>query len=103
MIANLQNGTWTLTYTPVGGTAKQVDADGNGSGGTVSAVQDTTGEVLAQDNYDAALGQLEPQDKQLELELKNLDTEHQAIQTEIDAVKKVLDKNIELTFKTFSG
>ena len=40
-------------------------------------------------------------DKKLELQLKQLDTEQEAIQTEYDALKKVLDKNIENTFKTF--
>ena len=37
------------------------------------------------------------------LKLKQLDTEHNALQTEMDAVKKVCDKNVEDTFKTFSG
>ena len=42
------------------------------------------------------------QDKVLELNLKQLDTEQEAIQTEMDAVKKVIDKNVENTFKTFA-
>jgi len=41
------------------------------------------------------------QDRALETTLRNVDTQHNAVQTEIDAVKKVIDKNIELTFKTF--
>lgn len=41
-------------------------------------------------------------DSQLELELKNVDTQHQEVQTEIDAVNKVIDKNIDMTFKTFA-
>jgi hypothetical protein len=32
-----------------------------------------------------------------------LDTENNAIQTEIDAVKKVIQDNVEKSFKTFSG
>ena len=40
-------------------------------------------------------------DKKLELQLKQLDTEQQAISTELDAVSKVIDKNIESSFKTF--
>ena len=43
------------------------------------------------------------EDRTLELKLKQLDTEHNALQTEMDAVKKVCDKNVEDTFKTFSG
>ena len=41
-------------------------------------------------------------DKKLELQLKQLDTEQEAIQTEYDSVKKVIEKNIENTFKTFA-
>lgn len=45
---------------------------------------------------------IQQQDKSLELKLKKLDTEHTAIQSELDAVQKVITKNIESTFKTFS-
>jgi len=51
--------------------------------------------------YNASLGDLQLKDKNLELTLKSLDTEQQAIQTELDAVSKVIDKNIEGSFKTF--
>jgi hypothetical protein len=44
---------------------------------------------------------IQQEDKVLELKLRQLDTEQQALSTEIDSVKKVLDKNIEQTFKTF--
>ncbi len=45
---------------------------------------------------------LQQQDKTLELRLNQLDTEQSAISTEMDAVKKVIDKNVESTFKTFA-
>ena len=51
---------------------------------------------------DAETTIIQQQDKTLELHLTQLDTEQQAIQTEMDAVKKVIDKNIEETFKTFA-
>ena len=38
----------------------------------------------------------------LELELKQLDTEQNAIATEMDAVQKVVEDNVESTFKTFA-
>ena len=41
------------------------------------------------------------EDKNLELRLKQLDTEQDAIQTEMEAVQKVIEKNVESTFKTF--
>jgi hypothetical protein len=45
---------------------------------------------------------IQEQDRTLELRLKQLDTEQEALTTEMSAVKKVIDKNIEQTFKTFS-
>lgn len=44
---------------------------------------------------------IQDQDRTLEIKLKQCDTEQQAISTELDAVKKVIDKNVESTFKTF--
>ena len=48
------------------------------------------------------IGAIHGQDKALEQNLKDIDTMHNEIQTEIDAVKKVIDKNIDATFKTFA-
>jgi len=45
---------------------------------------------------------LQQQDKTLELRLNQLDTEQNAISTEMDAVQKVIEKNVESTFKTFA-
>ncbi|MCR5265154.1 MAG: hypothetical protein K6E29_01000 [Cyanobacteria bacterium RUI128] len=46
---------------------------------------------------------IQAQDRTLELRLKKLDTEQNALQTEMEAVKKVVSKNVETSFKTFSG
>ncbi|MBE7712890.1 MAG: hypothetical protein E7Z87_04020 [Cyanobacteria bacterium SIG26] len=46
---------------------------------------------------------IQQQDKSLELELKHLDTEQSAIDAELDAVKKVISKNVDSSFKTFSA
>ena len=45
---------------------------------------------------------VQQQDKSLELKMKQLDTEHNAVQTEMEAVQKVIQKNIEGSFKTFA-
>lgn len=45
---------------------------------------------------------LHSRDVSLELDLRNLDTQQKEVQTEIDAVQKVIDKNIDMTFKTFA-
>ena len=50
----------------------------------------------------AELDQKHVIDQQLEIELKNIDTQHTEVQTEVDSVKKVIDKNIDMTYKTFA-
>ncbi len=46
---------------------------------------------------------IQEEDKKLQLKLTRLDNERNALKTEMDAVKKVLQDNIEGSFKTFSG
>lgn len=52
-------------------------------------------------DINAKTQKIQEQDRTLELRLRQLDTEQEALQTEMEAVKKVIDKNIESTFKTF--
>ncbi len=46
---------------------------------------------------------LQQEDKILELRLNQIETEQNELKTELEAVKKVLDTNIETTFKTFNS
>ena len=46
---------------------------------------------------------IQQQDRNLELKLQRLDNERTQITTEIEAVEKVINDNIESTYKTFSG
>lgn len=48
------------------------------------------------------INSLQRLDQTLELQLRRVDTQQNAIATELDAVKKVIDKNIDLTFKIFA-
>ena len=57
-------------------------------------------DVLAR--YEAATAEVQAQDKVLEVEEKNIETQHKAIETEMESVKKVIQKNMEETFKIFS-
>ena len=52
-------------------------------------------------DINAKTEQIQEQDRTLELRLRQLDTEQEALQTEMESVKKVIEKNIESTFKTF--
>lgn len=53
-------------------------------------------------DINAKTSSIQVEDRTLELKLRQLDTEQEALSTEMDSVKKVIDKNIESTFKTFS-
>ncbi len=44
---------------------------------------------------------IQVEDKDLEVRLKQLDTEQKAITNELEAVQKVIEKNVESSFKTF--
>lgn len=46
---------------------------------------------------------IQQEDKRLELKLQRLDNERTQITTEIEAVDKVINDNIEASYKTFSG
>lgn len=52
-------------------------------------------------SINAQISIVQNEDQQLELRLDELDTEQQALSTEMDSVKKVINKNIESTFKAF--
>lgn len=62
---------------------------------------DTDDDAAAERKYTRLTSIFQSQDKDLELKMKQLDTEHNALQTEMDSVKKVIEKNIESSFKTF--
>ncbi len=115
----------------VGGVMVERDSSGrfvsisipnNDGSGTFSEYALTTNTITDQDAYNDAMNEYEhekylydqsiqdinaqieiiqAQDKNLELRLKQLDTEQNAIQTELDAVGKVVEKNVESSFKTF--
>ncbi len=55
------------------------------------------------EDINAKIAIIQEQDRNLELRLKQLDTEQKAVSTEMDAVQKVIQKNVESTFKIFSA
>ncbi len=100
----------------------EIDAGGNIISGNVNydleikRTQDELGYEQAMKDYEfekmmyersiqdinARTETIQAQDKSLELKLRQLDTEQKAIQTEMEAVQKVIQKNVETTFKTFA-
>lgn len=70
---------------------------------SITTQSDETDTAKAEAEYQASMDQIEAKDKRYDLQLKNIDTEHSAIQTEMDSVQKVIDKNIERSFKVFDA
>lgn len=70
---------------------------------TIQEKDDKIDLARAEAEYQTTNADIQSKDKRFDLQLKEIDTEHNAIQTEIDSVKKVLDKNIERSMKTFNG
>ena len=56
-----------------------------------------------QQEINAKTSIIQSEDKNLELKLTRLDNERNAVNTELEAVKKVIDDDIDKSFKTFSG
>jgi hypothetical protein len=50
----------------------------------------------------ARIAAVQTLDKSLELNLRRVDSQRQGVQTEIEAIQKVIQKNIEGSFKTFA-
>lgn len=100
----LRNGNWTLQK-PIEATdefGKHLWENIHYSGvGNIEDSLDTSDDAGITAEYEDKLAYFQHKDKQLELHLQQLQTSHSAIQTEMEAVKKVIDKNVEKTFKTF--
>lgn len=83
-----EDGTWDLS------------SDG---GGALKEVSDEVAIKKAEAEYDKANNEIEYKEKELDIKMNNLDTERAALDTELESVRKVIDKNIEQTFKLFQS
>lgn len=68
---------------------------------SVTSEYDRSDDAAAKAKYDKQMAAAERQDAMLEMRLKQLDTQHKAIETEMESVGKVVDDNVEKSFKTF--
>jgi len=69
----------------------------------IESEDDTTAIDKAQAEYDANKDKLDYKESQLDVSMNDLDTERSAIETETTSVQKVIDKNIETSFKMFQN
>ena len=69
---------------------------------SISEVYDKTDDAVAQAEYDKIQSQIQSKDKKLEMILDQIETERNAVNTEMESVKKVIEENIDSSFKVFS-
>ncbi len=62
----------------------------------------TADDGAATAEYESKMAEIQVKEKQLQLDLQQVETQQKACDTEIDSVKKIMDKNIERTFKVFA-
>lgn len=103
----IDNGNLFLyTYNSEGGSLGQgdfVNVSWTSGDASLLEVTDESDRAKAEAEYETTMARIQSEDKRFDLQLKSLDTEHSAISTEIDSVKKVIDKNIERSFKVFDA
>lgn len=85
------------------GTGDFVDVSWTSGDPSIQEKDDKTELARAEAEYETTMASIQAKDKRFDLQLKEIDTEHTAIQTEIDSVKKVIDKNIDRSFKVFNA
>ena len=69
-------------------------------GGAISEDYDKSDDAAAEAEYQTEQDRIHALDRKLELRLDQLESNRQAIQTEIESVQKVVDDNIQNTFKS---
>ena len=95
----LISGEWTLEKANVAGTW---DAEVWQGSNKIAEVFDTSDDAQAEAEYESDMLALQKRDKLLELRLEEVETEQSAVEKEMESIKKVIDKNIEDSFKTFA-
>ena len=98
----LETAQWTLEKEKISGGNDWSSYMWQGST-DISLISDTSDDAKAESDYEKAMEDLNWKDKVLELRLEQVETQQEAVEKEIDSVKKVIGKNIEDTYKTFSG
>ncbi len=67
----------------------------------ITETLDKTDDAAAEAEYQERQTLFQNKDKMLELRLKQLESEHTALETELESVQKVIQNNVETSFKTF--
>ena len=68
----------------------------------IQTVYDTSDDASAQAKYDTSMAAIHVKEKQLQIDLEQIKNQQKACDTELDSIQKIIDKNIDRTFKVFS-
>ena len=112
----LRNGRFIIEqFSAVDGNGNEIGVGGTGieaigdwqsvSWSGMTEIQDnyyTEDDAIAQAEYQTASARVQAQDKKLETDQKQIETQHKAVETEFESVQKVIQNNIESSFKAFS-
>ena len=95
LLEGIKNGTLKI----MNAKGEEMSLSGN-NGFTQSYYTDDDREAEAE--YEQKTASIQVKEKRLQNDLNQVETQQKACDTEIDSVKKVMEKNIERTFKVFS-
>ena len=95
LLEGIKNGTLRI----LNAAGEIIDLNGN-NGFTQSYYTDDDRKAEAE--YEQKTASIQVKEKRLQNDLNQVETQQKACDTEIDSVKKVMEKNIERTFKVFS-
>lgn len=95
LLEGIKNGTLKIMN------AKGENMDLSGNNGFTQSYY-TDDDRAAEAEYEQKTAEIQVKEKRLQNDLNQVETQQKACDTEIDSVKKVMEKNIERTFKVFS-
>lgn len=95
ILEGIKNGTMQI----LNASGEVQDLNGNNSFTTTYYTDD---DRAAEAEYSAKTASIQVKEKRLQNELQQVETQQKACDTEMDSVKKIMEKNIERTFKVFS-
>lgn len=73
------------------------------SGTPLGSESDEAAITKAEAKYNAEKDEIDAKEASLDLKMNDLDTERSAVTTEVESVQKIIDKNIESSFKMFQA
>ena len=99
LLQGYNDGTMRIVFLNQNGQKEVVDLNGNNGFVTTYYTDD---DKQAEAEYNTKTASIQVKEKRLQNDLNQVQTQQKACDTEIDSVKKIMDKNIERTFKVFS-